>query len=120
MFTKILRTMTLVGSALLSADTLHAQVSDQLCAELEKVRPGEFFHGHTEHHLTTSTLRPMQEPASVGRSAVKGAMARRLSQELDSGPVRWSGALINGPVVCGSFHAYQVQVNPLKVRLEPH
>jgi len=119
MIVNIVSVLQLMGLALLGTGSVLAQASDRLCAELDNVRPGEFLHGQTDLHLTTSTLRPLQEPASVGRSIVKGAMARRLSHELESGPVGWSGALLVGPVLCGPFHAYQVLVNPLTVRLSP-
>lgn len=120
MIGRTLSAVAAVAWALSGADALHAQPTDELCAALESVRPGEFLQGQTEVYLTTSTLRPSQEPVSVGRSLVKGAMARRLSDELDGGPVSWSGALLKGPVPCGAFNAYQVQVNPFTVRMSPH
>lgn len=110
----------LLGCVLLGPSPLAAQPSDRICTELEHMRPGEFLHSQTDMYLTTSTLRHLQEPPSVGRSVVKGAMARRLSDALDSGPVWWSAALLSGPLACSGFNAYQIQVDPSTVRIAPH
>jgi hypothetical protein len=94
-----------------------AQPLDALCAEVETIRLGEFVYGQTGPYLTATTLRPAQEPVAVGRSVVKGAMARKLSSELDGASVRWSTALLKGPVACGSYQAFQILVDPTQVRV---
>jgi hypothetical protein len=88
-----------------------------LCAELESVRPGDYLHGQTETFLSTSTRRPSSEPSSVGQSAVKGAMARRISGELGGATVRWSSATLIGPITCATFNAYLILVDPVNVRI---
>lgn len=90
---------------------------EALCAELESTRPGQFVYGESGPYLTASTLRPTHEIPAVGRSVVKGAMARKLSAELDGARVRWSGALLKGPVACGALNAFQILVNPIYVRV---
>lgn len=120
MIVRAVSAVTLLGWVLLGPSPLAAQPSDRICTELEDMRPGEFLHSQTDMYLTTSTLRPLQEPPSVGRSVVKGAMAQRLSDALDSGPVWWSAALLSGPLACSGFNAYQIQVDPSTVRIAPH
>ncbi len=88
-----------------------------LCGELEAVRPGDFLHSHNQTHLKTATRRPSGEPPAVGQSAVKGAMARRLSGELNGATVQWSSAMLIGPVACTSFNAFQIVVDPRAVRI---
>lgn len=107
----------LVGLNLLVPRQVLAQGTDPLCAELEAARPEEFVYGQIGPYLTASTLRPSKEPVAVGRSVVKGAMARRLSSELDGARVRWSGALLKGPFDCGAVHAFQILVDPAQVRI---
>ncbi len=107
----------MVTCAVLPA-SVWGQGSSALCAELQSVLPGAFVHGEVGAFLSTATLRPANEPAPVGRAAVKGAMARRLTQELDGvGTVHWASAQQRGPVSCGIFNAYQLLVDPATVRL---
>jgi len=94
---------------------LKAAVS--LCDQLEYLGSGDYLYGQTETHISTATRRPPEEPAAIGRSAVKGAMARRIVGEFSGMPVRWSEAVIIGPVSCPGFNAYQILVDPLRVRL---
>ncbi len=91
--------------------------SEAMCAELTSTGPGEFVYGERGPYLTASTLRPTHEVPSVGLSVVKGAMARKLSAELGGVRVRWSGALLKGPVACGALNAFQILVNPIYVRV---
>jgi hypothetical protein len=44
-------------------------------------------------------------------------MARRLSGELNGLSVRWSEAILRGPIACPAFNAYQILVDPLRVRI---
>lgn len=90
---------------------------EALCAELESTRPGEFVYGENGPYLTASTVRPSHELPSVGRSVIKGAMARKLSSELGDARVRWSSALLKGPLTCGGYHAFQILVDPTHVRI---
>jgi hypothetical protein len=102
----------------LTCSSVFAQTAASLCNELEAVAQGEFVHGHSGALLTTATLRPAQEPVAVGRSVVKGAMARRLAGGFDGAAnVRWSAAQQRGPVSCGSFNAYQLLVDPVNIRM---
>ena len=102
----------------LTCISVFAQTAASLCNELGGLAPGEFVHGQSGALLTTATLRPAQEPVAVGRSAVKGAMARRLAGEFDGAAnVRWSAAQQRGPVNCGSFNAYQLLVDPANIRM---
>ena len=94
-----------------------SRVSISLCDQLEAVRLGEYLHGYTEVHLSTSTRRPTEEPAPIGQAAVKGAMARRLAGELSGAPVRWSSAILIGPVSCPSFNAFQILIDPIDIRI---
>jgi hypothetical protein len=98
--------------------SIASQATTLLCDELEGLRPGEFIDSESGAFLTIATLRPSKESPSVSRSILKGAMARRLSGELDGAKnVRWSAALQLGPVICGSFTAYKLSVNPFYVRI---
>lgn len=88
-----------------------------VCRELETIRPGDYVHSYNQTHLKTVTRRPSGEPHVVGQSAVKGAMARRISGELNGAKVLWSSAILIGPIACTSFNAYQIVVDPLLVRI---
>jgi len=103
--------LTLLAMALPCAAQSH------LCNELEAVRPGDYLHSYTQTHLKTSTRRPSGESSAVGQSAVKGAMARRISGELNGASVQWSSAMLVGPIACASFNAYQIVVDPRLVRI---
>jgi len=89
----------------------------EVCIELETTRPGEYVHSYNQTHLKTVTRRPSGEPHVVGQSAVKGAMARRISGELGGATVLWSSAMLVGPIACASFNAYQIVVDPRLVRI---
>jgi hypothetical protein len=111
------KVVLMAGITVCYTSGVHAQVMDSICDELKGTRPGEYVHGQAGEFLTTATLRHFYEPINIGRSAVKGAMASRLSSDLEGARVRWSNALLKGPVACGSFNAYQVLVDPMNVRI---
>ncbi|NBT47525.1 MAG: hypothetical protein EBT07_06840 [Actinobacteria bacterium] len=90
--------------------------SEIICSELRSARTDEFIFGENGRYLTASTLRPLNEAVSVGRSLVKGALARKLTSDFDGVKVQWSSALIAGPVNCGSLNAFQISVDPLLIR----
>ncbi len=74
-------------------------------------------HGQTDTQLSTITIRSQGEQSSVGHAAVKGAMSRRISGDLNGMSVRWSSASLIGPVLCSGFNAYKILVDPRNVRI---
>ena len=88
-----------------------------ICNEVSSLKLGEYLHGQTDTELSTITIRSQGEQSSVGYAAVKGAMARRISDELNGMSVRWSSASLIGPVLCSGFNAYKILVDPRKVRI---
>jgi hypothetical protein len=102
----------------LASISVVSQAAEFLCDELKGLRPGEFIDSESGAFLTIATLRPTRESPAVSRSVLKGAMALRLSGELDGAKnVRWSAAQHLGPVICGSFTAYKLFVDPSYIRI---
>jgi len=59
----------------------------------------------------------LEEQDGLGRARLKGALARRLQGEFGAGPVRWSGAVFDGPFHCGSFKVMTMRVDPITIKL---
>lgn len=108
--------MVALGASLSALAQVISVPSETVCSELGSARTGEFIFGENGRFVTASTLRPVNEAVSVGRSLVKGALARKLTSDFDGVKVQWSAALIVGPVNCGSLNAYQISVDPLLIR----
>ena len=110
--------LILVLTSLLIAtfgSTCMAQSS--ICNEVDSLKLGEYLHGQTDTQLSTVTIRSQGEQSSVGQAAVKGAMARRISGDLNGMSVRWSSASLIGPVLCSGFNAFKILVDPRNVRI---
>ena len=112
------RSLILVLTGLLAATFASiCRAQGSICNETESLKLGEYLHGQTDTQLSTVTLRSQGEQSSVGQAAVKGAMARRISGELNGVSVRWSLASLIGPVPCSGFNAYKILVDPRNVRI---
>jgi hypothetical protein len=101
--------MTTFGSACMAQSSI--------CDEVGSLKLGEYLHGQTDTQLSTLTIRSQGEQSFIGHAAVKGAMARRISGELNGMPVRWSSASLIGPVLCSGFNAFKILVDPRNVRI---
>lgn len=112
-----------MGLAVVAASTVLAssvsQASDAMCALFEDKANGDYMFLETAATLQAASRRNLDEPSKVGFSAVKGALARRLSGELNGHTVRWSGAVQRGPFICSGYKVVAVTVDPLNVRLVP-
>lgn len=106
-----------VACALLACSGAHA--SDPLCALFEDKANGDYMFLETAATLQAASRRSLDEPTKVGFSAVKGALARRLSADLNGQVVRWSGAVQKGPYACAGYKVVAVAVDPLNVHLVP-
>lgn len=96
---------------------LNCEAQSLACNEAESLKVGEYLHSQTDTQLSTITVRNQNEPPNIGQSALKGAMARRISGELSGLPVRWSAATLIGPVVCSGLNVYKILVDPRNIRI---
>jgi len=93
------------------------RAQSSICKEAESLKLGEYLHSQTDTQLSTITIRSHGEQSSVGQAAVKGAMALRISGELSGVSVRWSSALLIGPVSCSGVNIYKILVDPRKIQI---
>ena len=102
-----------------------AQSSEAFCTLFEAKKNGDYLYLEADNSLQAASRRSLEEQASVGVSAIKGAMARRLSAEATTGTnastgnqsVRWSGAEVRGPLACNGFKVLIVKVDTRTVKV---
>jgi hypothetical protein len=78
---------------------------------------GTFAFRDKDGEIEVVSRRPVEEQNAVGRSSLKGALARHLRAELGEGSVRWSGAVFDGPFHCGAYKVMTMLVDPLSIKL---
>jgi hypothetical protein len=88
-----------------------AQSTEIFCAMFDVKNNGDYLFQATENLLNGASRRSMEEPASVGISAVKGALARRLSNDFNGKTIRWSGAKTLAPISCSGYRVIVVTVD---------
>ena len=117
-----------LGLALLlggSAPGAWAQSSEAFCTLFEAKKNGDYLYLEADNSVQAASRRSPEELASVGVSAIKGALARRLSAEATTGTnastgnqsVRWSGAEVRGPLACNGFKVLIVKVDTRTVKV---
>lgn len=117
-----------LGLALLlggAAPGAWAQSSEAFCTLFEAKKNGDYLYLEADNSVQAASRRSPEELASVGVSAIKGALARRLSAEATTGTnastgnqsVRWSGAEVRGPMACNGFKVLIVKVDTRTVKV---
>ena len=117
-----------LGLALLlggAAPGAWAQSSEAFCTLFEAKKNGDYLYLEADNSVQAASRRSPEELASVGVSAIKGALARRLSAEATTGTnastgnqsVRWSGAEVRGPLACNGFKVLIVKVDTRTVKV---
>lgn len=94
-----------------------AQSSEAFCTLFEAKKNGDYLYLEADNSLQGASRRSLEELTSVGVSAIKGALARRLSAEASQQSVRWSGAEVRGPLACNGFKVLIVKVDTRTVKL---
>ena len=117
-----------LGLALLlggAAPGAWAQSSEAFCNLFDAKKNGDYLYLEADNSVQAASRRSPEELASVGVSAIKGALARRLSAEATTGTnastgnqsVRWSGAEVRGPMACNGFKVLIVKVDTRTVKV---
>jgi hypothetical protein len=94
-----------------------AQSSEAFCTLFEAKKNGDYLYLEADNSLQGASRRSLEEQTSVGVSAIKGALARRLSAEASQQSVRWSGAEVRGPLACNGFKVLIVKVDTRTVKV---
>lgn len=94
-----------------------AQSSEAFCTLFEAKKNGDYLYLEADNSLQGASRRSPEEQTSVGVSAIKGALARRLSAEASQQSVRWSGAEVRGPLGCNGFKVLIVKVDTRTVKV---
>jgi hypothetical protein len=84
---------------------------------MEGKKNGDFLFQEYGVFARTISRRGLDEQHNVGSSAAKGALARRLAKDGNAQNVRWSGAEIQGPIICNGFKVIAVKVDVRTVKL---
>lgn len=102
-----------------------AQSSEAFCTLFEAKKNGDYLYLEADNSLQAASRRSLEEQNSASVSAIKGALARRLSSEASTGTstgngnqsVRWSGAEVRGPLACNGFKVLIVKVDTRTVKV---
>ncbi len=96
-----------------------AQPAEPFCTLFENRNNGDYLYQETNGFTQAASRRRLDEPNSLSASAVKGALARRLSSDAGGQSVRWSGAQVRGPLACSGFKVLVVMVDLRTVQFTP-